>query len=474
MRHTKQRGATRYGDSYQTWKWLPVMGLPASVVTSGVVTSHQAVWNNQAVWGDQAAWVLIKSKVGESRCTIVKKFKLLSLGALALCAAMPLCATLATAASDFRTFDTRINRTTNTWRYTEDNNFKYSQGSASQLLSVQELVLHHSLSIKISQNLTDSFTFRVGCMVQNPTPLFELKVNSLDIRLFDTLNDFVFARMMVDEGQEYSLRGEIAGSNRLVFAPITQAQQRSLSDLFLQMREGGQLQIGLLQGTSASVRTYKIPLSGFIQYADQMLQSCQQYNRASPVPMEYMPDYMAKEPEGYAPKDFTLNSQTNEEVIDPAAPKPTLGNNDQVITPQPVKANPTTAQPPEVLPFTPGGGPASIGPDGLPIGANGSTSNTQAGSSAANRSLGQAQGPMQIGADGMPIAPGANGTANNANTGANNAANGTSNTANTNNTSAGANGVATNGNDANGSNANASDNTAPADSGSGGIFDNLF
>ena len=283
---------------------------------------------------------------------------------------------------------------TGVWVYSEAPNYTYAKGSASQMLSIQEAILHHSLGITIKRSLTDQFGFKVGCMVQNPTPLFELDVNSLDIRLFDTINDFVYARFMVDDNQEYSLRGEIAGRARIIFAPITKTQERSLSDLFLQMREGGTLKVGLLQGERDRVRTYEIPLDGFMDYSDHIVQSCQNYNQSYHGKQQYLPDYMSKEPTGYAPKNYSLKKAT-EQVIDPYAPQP-----------QPEPVAPTEeapkAPPREVLPFVPGGGPASIGPDGLPVGAQGSAVQGTNGAPA-DTSLGTASGPMQIGPDGMPI-----------------------------------------------------------------------
>ena len=91
--------------------------------------------------------------------------------------------------------------TANSWRFVEDPEYAYAKGSSSKLLSLKEAVLHHALMIKINKNMIDSYTFKVGCILQNPTPLFEIKVNSLDIRLFDSVNDFVFARFIVDNNQ---------------------------------------------------------------------------------------------------------------------------------------------------------------------------------------------------------------------------------------------------------------------------------
>lgn len=292
--------------------------------------------------------------------------------------------------------DPRVS-TNHTWQFTEDPEYSYTKGTASQLISIKEAVLHHTLSIKLNRSLIDSFTFKVGCMLQNPTPLLELRVNSLDIRLFDSVNDFVFARFEVDNGQEYSLRGDLAGRNRILFAPITKNQERSLADLFLQMREGGTLKIGLLQGDTGKVRFYNVPLAGFMEHSDKLLQSCQNYNKAYRGERSYLPDYMAKEPDGYAPRDFSLK-EDDEEVIDPFAPKPVVVEEKIEVE---NKAEPT----PEVLPFVPGGGPASIGSDGKPIGAQNGASATGKVGDTVERSLGNAQGPMQIGPDGKPIAP---------------------------------------------------------------------
>ena len=226
------------------------------------------------------------------------------------------------------------------------------------------------------------------------------------------------ARFIVDNNQEYSLRGEIAGRARIIFAPITKPQERSLSDLFLQMREGGTLKIGLLQGERDRVRTYEIPLAGFMDYSDRILQSCQNYNQSYNGQQQYLPDYMSKEPSGYAPKQYSLKQPT-EEIIDPYAPQPQA-------QPEPATQEETPKAPPrEVLPFVPGGGPASIGPDGLPVGAQGSSVQGQAGAQV-DASLGTASGPMQIGPDGMPITNSASASASAQGANANAAASATS------------------------------------------------
>lgn len=280
------------------------------------------------------------------------------------------------------------------WVLSEATDYAYSKDSSSRYLSPKEAALRHTLSINIKQNVINSFTFKVGCMIESATPLFELKVSSLDIRIFDSINDFVYARFMVDDNQEYSLRGEIMSSDRILFVPATRSQDKNLSDLFLQMREGGTLKIGLLQGENAKVREYEVPLAGFMEYSDEILQSCQNYHQYSTDQMQFLPDYMTKEPDGYAPKDFSLK-QKDETVVDPNAPKP--------VEPAPVEPQPAVQTTPEVLPFAPDGGPASIGPDGRPIGAGNSHD-----WNSASRSLGTAQGPMQIGPDGRPVMPAQN------------------------------------------------------------------
>lgn len=279
------------------------------------------------------------------------------------------------------------------WILSEDQDYAYNKDSISHSLTPKEAVPRYSLSINVAQNVINSFTFKVGCMLESATPMFEMRVSGLDIRIFDSINDFVFARFMVDDNQEYSLRGEIMSSDRILFLPSTHGQDKNLSDLFLQMREGGVLKIGLLQGENDRVREYEVPLAGFMQYSDQILQSCQNYHQYSTDPVQFLPDYMTKEPDGYAPKNFSLK-QMDAEVIDPNAPAP-VPVEVEVQTPKP-----EVQAPPEILPFAPDGGPASIGPDGRPIGAGSHNVN-------GNQSFGQAQGPMQIGPDGRPVAPAA-------------------------------------------------------------------
>lgn len=300
------------------------------------------------------------------------------------------------------------------WVLRESPSYVYAKGSSSRYLTPKEAALRHTLSISIQQNVINRFIFKVGCMMESATPLFELNVSSLDIRVFDSINDFVFARFLVDDNQEYSLRGEIISSDRILFVPLTQSQNKNLSDLFLQMREGGKLKIALLQGDRAKAREYTIPLDGFMQYSDEILRSCQSYNQHLQEKMQFLPDYITKEPEGYAAKDYSLK-QLDVNVIDPNTPH-------KVEEPEPVPEI-ESPKPQEVLLFTPGGGPASIGPDGRPIGVG--------NSGGSNGSLGTAQGPMQIGPDGRPTT-GTTQPSNSANTNNNTNANGNSGAATSN------------------------------------------
>lgn len=287
------------------------------------------------------------------------------------------------------------------WRFTEDPNYNYAKYSSSHLLSLHEAIPHHSLSINIQDNLIDSYTFRVGCMLQTVTPMFELKVPGLDVRMFDTLNDIVYARFLVDDNQEFSLRGELLSRNRIVFAPITKSQERGINDIYTQMQHGEELKIGLLQGDRGQVRVYKIPLSGFGEFVKPLNDSCVSFHKNYTGTLKYLPDYMAKEPDGYAPKDYTLKPKPKDDT-DMAQPmvQPQAQPKEEVAAPIPAKK-------PEVMPFAPGGGPASIGPDGMPIGADGSAIQASSGQPI-EQPLGTVNSaPMQIGPDGAPVNNGA-------------------------------------------------------------------
>lgn len=284
------------------------------------------------------------------------------------------------------------------WRLTEDPNYNYAKYSSSHLLTLREAIPHHALSINIQDNLVDSYTFRVGCMLQTTTPVFELKVPGLAVRLFDTLNDIVYARFLVDDNQEFSLRGELIGRNRVIFAPITKSQERGISDIFTQMQSCNELKIGLLQGDQSEVRVFDIPLSGFNNYVQPLVNSCIGFHKNYQGELKYLPDYMAKEPDGYAPKDYSLKPKPKNETM---VMQQTIVT--QETKPASEVAEPIPAQKPEVLPFTLGGGPVSIGPDGMPIGADGSSVQASSGQPI-EKPLGTVNtAPMQISPDGTPV-----------------------------------------------------------------------
>ena len=78
------------------------------------------------------------------------------------------------------------------------------------------------------------------------------------------------------------------------------------------MREGGELKIAMLQGDATKARVYEVPLAGFIDYSDKIMKSCTDYNVLYQGKPNYLPDYMSKEPEGYAVKDFSLKEEEEE------------------------------------------------------------------------------------------------------------------------------------------------------------------
>lgn len=192
------------------------------------------------------------------------------------------------------------------WFYIEEPELKYAKDHSSQLISIRESMLHQYVAIEVKRAENDQFGFKVGCMLQNPIPLLELTVNSLDIRLFDSINDFVYARFMVDDNEEFSLRGEIEGRTRIIFAPITKSQEERIVKLFQHMRQGHMLNIALLQGEQGKVRRYDVPLTGFLPFADRIESHCQSFNHNYNGTQQYLPDYMSREPNGYAPANFSL------------------------------------------------------------------------------------------------------------------------------------------------------------------------
>ena len=285
------------------------------------------------------------------------------------------------------------------WRLPEDPDYSFSKGSPAKMVRADRTILNRQARFTRRSGLVGTYTFKVGCVFQSKTPAFEISVQPLDIRITDQFNGYAFARFLVDKGQEYSLRGEYLPPARLVFAPLSRAQDRSISDIFLQLREGARLSVALLEGADNPPRVYEIPLAGFMDLSDEIVKDCARLNRSAGVRTSFVPDYVTKEPKGLAPKDWTLKPKAPNDGLSPQKDANPPGTTEQTLGP---------AQP-EVQYFEPGGGPASIGPDGKPI--------TQGAQQDPNASLGTASGPMTIGPDGKPVAP-AQGAQNNASQGA--------------------------------------------------------
>ena len=272
------------------------------------------------------------------------------------------------------------------WRLSEDPDYSFSKGSPAKMVRSDRTILNRQARFTRRSGLVGTYTFKVGCVFQSKTPAFEISVQPLDIRIIDQFNGYAFARFLVDKGQEYSLRGEYLPPARLVFAPLSRAQDRSISDIFLQLREGARLSVALLEGSDNPPRVYEIPLAGFMDLSDEIVKDCARLNRGAGARTSFVPDYVTKEPKGLAPKDWTLK---------PKAPNDGLSPQKDANPPGTTEQTPGPAQP-EVQYFEPGGGPASIGPDGKPI--------TQGAQQDPNASLGTASGPMAIGPDGKPVA----------------------------------------------------------------------
>ncbi|MGN0902225.1 MAG: hypothetical protein ACI4M9_02975, partial [Succinivibrio sp.] len=237
------------------------------------------------------------------------------------------------------------------WRLVDNSDYRFTAGSPAKILELDRTIRHRQAVFKVQRSITGKYTFKTGCMYQSATPSFELDVSSLDIAINDNFRGFVFARFLVDNGQEYSLRGQILPPSRIVFAPITRSQDKKISDLYLQLNEGGKLQIALLQGPTAKPRVYTIPLEGFFELSDKVLKDCVYLSgvaRNHRGDVELLPDYITKEPEDAAPEDYTLK---------PSNPTDGLTPNQADAEPEPMVETPK----PEVQPFTPGGSKASIG-----------------------------------------------------------------------------------------------------------------
>lgn len=248
-----------------------------------------------------------------------------------------------------------------TWRILDDYAYYSNKGSASNLLTIDERVKHRHARLKIQKNIVDSYIFGVGCILNSKTPVLTLKVPPLDIDMLSYTKGYVYARFLVDLNDEISMRAKVNNNGSLIFTPFTKAQDEKLSNLFLQLREGGVLKIALLQGKNVSPRLYNIPLTGFIEFSDSIVDDCKRLNDIalkSGLKFDLMPDYLSKEPNDVAPLKFSLKFDDDfvDKKADIADVKPKVQKSEDIKKPQ-------------SLEFTPDGSPASIGPDGLPVGA---------------------------------------------------------------------------------------------------------
>lgn len=299
---------------------------------------------------------------------------------------------------------------TGTWTLPEHGDYVTGKGSPSRLLRVDEAVPHHKASMVLRPSITTRLTFALSCVLQSPAPALELSVPALDIRMEDGFRGYVFARMRVDEGPEYSLRGEIYPPGRLIFAPMTQAQQERLASLSEALKEGELLTIALLQGRDKEPRLYHIPLTGLAGLLPQVQSDCERLaTLAGKGEPAYLPDYLTAEGSDYAPEDYSLVPR--DDGLVPREPDP---------LPPEVTVTPAEPVPPEPIPFSGSGGRASIDASGNVIEApaagegnaaqSGGAAGTEPGdngqgdaSGNGNLSLPVSEGPLQIGPDGMPI-----------------------------------------------------------------------
>lgn len=284
------------------------------------------------------------------------------------------------------------------WDLRTDPSYVFTRGSPAKIAEVERLIPRHLVEYRGGDKVLDRFTFKLVCVPQSSTPSFELITRSLDIRLNDQFRGYVFARMLVDMGQEYSLRGDYRPPARLIFRPLTNSQQQALSSLFMQLREGGMLRIALLQGSNNTPRLYEIPLEGFFAYSEQLLNDCSSFNQHfMGKTADFLPDYVAKEPFGFAPNyRYTLKPQAPTDGLSPKDEEPEEEAPAEREKLQ--EAKPQAPSPPKIEFFSPGGGRASIGPDGKPVQeptTNSSQSSVQPSST----------GRLQIGSDGNPVMP---------------------------------------------------------------------
>ena len=249
------------------------------------------------------------------------------------------------------------------WRIYDSRSYSFTKGSAAKIIELDRTIENRQASITIHNSLTNKFTFKAACMYQSATPAFELHVPTLDISVNDKIRGFSFARFLVDRGREYSLRAQVVAPSRLVFAPITAPQKRALSDLYLQLAEGGKLTIGLLQGKGFKPRIYTIPLEGFLEYSKIVLNDCVRLNSIAQNhrgEVKLLPDYITKEPVDAVEKDFSLKPKIPSDGL--AKDEEETPAVDSVV--EPAKEE---QKEPELKLFTPGGEEASIGEDGKPI-----------------------------------------------------------------------------------------------------------
>ncbi|MGN1281508.1 MAG: hypothetical protein ACI4UM_06350 [Succinivibrio sp.] len=292
------------------------------------------------------------------------------------------------------------------WRLLDSADNTFTVGSPAKILQADRTVMHRQAVFKVIRSITNKYTFKTGCMYQSATPAFELDVNPLDIRIVDQDKGYVFSRFLIDRGHEYSLRGQIIPPARIVFAPFTQSQQQKLSDIYLQMREGGNLHIALLQGSKNKPRVYSVPLEGFFDLSDKILKDCSYLNskvQNYKGEVSLLPDYLSREPDGYAPPDFSLKPRLPSDGLTPYK-EPVAAEPPKEDLLEALKKNTDKEEdelPPKVEVFSPGGARASIGDDGKPI----TSSQEQASDEQKNgssQSMGTAK-PMNIGDDGKPL-----------------------------------------------------------------------
>lgn len=277
------------------------------------------------------------------------------------------------------------------WRLLDSADNSFTHGSPSKILQIDRKIKHRQAVFKVVKSITNRYDFKVGCLYQSSTPTFELSVPALDVTINDQLKGFVFARFLVDNGQEYSLRGQVVPPSRIIFAPFTKSQDKKISDIYLQLSEGAVLNIALLQGKNYKPRVYDVQLEGFFDLSDKILKDCTYLNNLAKNhrgTVALLPDYLTREPADAAPKDYTLRpKKTNDGLSNLEPPLETS-------LPKDVAKDSEKESPSDIKVFTPGGGAASIGDDGKPIMAKDQSSSDE--------NLGEAK-TMQIGDDGKPI-----------------------------------------------------------------------